>query len=133
MTFSKQSISKGAYNVTDLEWELHRFCCRKNCLVVGIASRLLKYFENNYICKDLITFADLRWSAGDLYNKLGFTFEYKTKPSYWYFKNKKRLHRFALRKTFNDPVNKTEIEIRKEEGWNRIWDCGNLKYEMEVR
>jgi len=43
-------------------------------------------------------------------------------------KKQERIHRFALRKNSTDPKDQTEWEIRKSQGWNRIWDCGNLKY-----
>jgi len=39
-----------------------------------------------------------------------------------------RTHRFALRKQPEEPKDKTEWELRQEQGWNRIWDCGNLKF-----
>ena len=128
MTFAKPSIAKGSRTKKDLVWELHRFCSRKNVRVVGGASKLLKYFERNYDWKELFSYADRRWSDGNLYEKLGFTFDSNTDPNYWYFKNKKRIHRFALRKNMEDDRNLTEWENRKLNGWDRIWDCGNIKY-----
>ena len=97
--------------------------------IVGIASKLLKYFERNYIWTRIFSYADRRWSDGNVYYKLGFKFTGKIKPNYWYIKNNKRKHRFSLRKLKGDPKDITEWELRKSQGWNRIWDCGNLRFE----
>jgi hypothetical protein len=61
-----------------------------------------------------------------------------TEPNYFYFKKGeyKRHHRFRFRKnvlkkklqTFD--INKTEYQNMLENGWLRIWDCGNIKYEL---
>jgi len=127
MTFSHGNIAKGSKNI-DKVWELNRFCSKINYRVVGISSKLLKYFERNYTWDGIFSYADRRWFSGDLYNNLGFEFNNNTSPNYWYFKNNKRMHRFGLRKTMDDPKNVTEWEIRKSQGYNRIWDCGNLKF-----
>ena len=127
MTFSKSSIAKGSKN-KEGTWELHRFCSKLNTRVIGIASKLLKYFERSYEWKELFSYADRRWSDGSLYEKIGFSLVGNTKPNYWYIKNKKRTHRFALRKNKKDIKELTEWENRQLQGWDRIWDCGNLKY-----
>lgn len=128
MTFSKLSISKGAKTTTG-RCELHRFCSKIGYRVVGIASKLLKYFERNYKFKEIISYADRRWSDGNVYNKLGFSLVHKTKPNYWYFNGtKKRIHRFSKRKMPDEPKYVSEWQLRKSAGWNRIWDCGNLKF-----
>jgi len=129
MTFSKPSVSKGFNNYKEGVWELSRFCSKINYHIVGIASKLLKHFERNYEYNEIFSYADRRWSVGNLYEKLGFNFIKKTQPNYWYLKGQNRVHRFALRKTKDDPQDQTEWEIRKSQGHNRIWDCGNLKYE----
>jgi hypothetical protein len=130
MTFAKPSLSKGYSNYSAGVFELSRFCSKLNYNVVGIASKLLKYFRNNYSWSLMFSYADRRWSNGNLYNKIGFEFDSITKQNYWYFRggDTKRSHRFVLRKKHDEPKDITEWEIRKSQGWNRIWDCGNLKY-----
>lgn len=128
MTFSKPSIAKGSKNEKDV-WELNRFCSKINHQVIGIASKLLKFFERNYDWRSIFSYADRRWSDGNLYKKIGFEFSHNSKPNYWYIKGIKRIHRFSLRKTKDDPKNLTEWAIRMSQGWNRIWDCGSIKYE----
>jgi hypothetical protein len=130
MTFSRPSIAKG-YRPDKNKYELHRFCSKLNFKIIGIASKLLKYFKVNYAFSTLYTYADRRWSIGNLYDKLGFTFSYNTKPNYWYFKNnKKRIYRYTLRKSTCSNIKLTEKENRILEGYNIIWDCGNKKYEL---
>lgn len=130
MTFSKPNISKGHKKYLDLVWELSRFCSHKDIRVVGIASKLLKHFKKNYRWDRIFSYADRRWSNGNLYKQLEFRFVGNTPPNYWYFKGMNRLHRFALRKKENDFTDQTEWQLRQSQGWNRIWDCGNLKFEI---
>lgn len=129
MTFSKGKISKGSKSNKNI-WELSRFCTDYNYNCIGLGGKLLNYFKNNYKWEKIFTYADKRWSNGDLYYTLGFKYTGDTKPNYWYIDlNKpKRIHRFALRKRENS--NLTEHEIRRQEGYYRIWDCGNMKFEM---
>jgi len=130
MTFSSPSIAKGARNKKLNVWELSRFCSKLNCRVIGGASKLFKYFERNYQWQQIFSYADRRWSDGNLYEKLGFDFDGYTVPNYWYFKSKNciRTHRFVLRKKSDEPKDQTEWQIRQKEGWNRIWDCGNFRF-----
>jgi len=131
MTFSKGNISKGSKYVKNV-WELNRFCSNYNFHIPGIASKLLKYFKRNYEWKEIFSYADLRWSNGNLYYKLGFDLISITSPNYWYLAKDsiERIHRFSLRKRPNEPKDITEMVLRTKEGYRRIWDCGNLKFRM---
>jgi hypothetical protein len=134
MTFSVSNISKGAkkYKGKKHVWELNRFCIKHGYHIPGMASKFLKHFKNIYKWQIIFSYADLRWSEGNVYYKLGFILDSKTQPNYFYFKeNKIRKHRFGLRKRPDEPKNRTEMEIRNEEGFFRIYDCGNLKFVME--
>ena len=132
MTFSKPSIAKGARTDDLTIWELNRFCSKENYRVIGGASKLLKYFERNYHWKKIFSYADRRWSIGNVYEKLNFKLVESVRPNYWYIRNQQRLHRFNLRKKYDDDKHLTEWDIRKAQGWNRIWDCGNLRYQKEL-
>jgi len=126
MTFCKNNISRKNYN----SWELNRFCSLLNTTVVGGASKLFSYFKKNYNIDTVISYADRRWSSGDIYKLLGFKCDRNTFPNYWYFlpNELKRINRYTLRKTSKDDPNKTEKEIREDQGYYRIWDCGNSKW-----
>jgi len=138
MTLGKKRIAMGSKNNNDDEYEMLRFCNSINTTVIGSASKLLNYFIKTYNPKLIISYADRRYSNGNLYKKLGFDFIGNTKPNYWYFKKNeiKRIHRFVYRKDvlikngYN--ADKTEIEIMYENGFLRIFDCGNIKFELNL-
>lgn len=129
MTFSKQSVAKGSKHRNNY-WELSRFCSKINYSVVGGASKLLKYFEKHYFWIKIVSYADRRWSDGNVYYKLGFTFDKFTKPNCWYFKNHEinRVRKFVFCKDFDKYENVTEWKLKQKESYNRIWDCGNYKF-----
>ena len=125
MTFGKSRFSK--------EFELLRFCNKLNTNVVGGASRLFKYFLNNHSeISEIISFADRRWSIGNMYEKLGFNLIQKTPPSYFYIIDNNRYNRFNFQKhkliTDENKANLTEHGIMLANDIFRIYDCGNLKY-----
>ena len=71
-----------------------------------------------------------------MYENLGFKLKSISKPNYFYFRNDlKRYHRVTFQKhKLKNKLNsfdpdKTEVENMTENGWRRIWDCGNLVYE----
>jgi len=131
MTFSHGSLAKGVKKQDPLVWELNRFCSKSDFVISGIASKLLEYFKKNYDWKEIFSYADRRWSDGDLYQKLGFELVSKTEPNYWYVDGFKRIHRFALRKRPKEPKDVPEWVLRSGEGYMRVWDCGSLKFVIE--
>jgi len=130
MTFSHGSLAKGVKKQDPLVWELNRFCTHSDFVVSGIASRLLEYFKRNYDWHKIFSYADRRWSDGNLYEKLGFELEHVTQPNYWYIRDFQRTHRFALRKRPDEPKDIPEYILRLQEGYIRVWDCGNLKFRL---
>ena len=127
MTFSYGNISKGSKNIEGI-YELSRFCSDYNYHIPGIASKLLEYFKRNYEWKEIYSYADRRWSDGNLYYKIGFELYNITKPNYWYVKGFNRIHRFNLRKRSDEPKEIPEYILRSKEGYFRIWDCGHYKF-----
>jgi len=133
MSFAKQSLSKGNKNFDNNVWELSRFCSKYT--VVGGAGKLLSHFKKHYEWDKIISFADRRWSIGNLYNTLGFSFVGYTKKNYWYINRKTRKkireHRFKYRKDKIGHLGEgTEWDIMQSLGYTRIWDCGNMKFEL---
>ena len=126
MTFANPNIAKGGKKTHGVE--LNRFCSLLNTTVVGGANKLFAHYCNVYNPSMVFTYSDRRWNTGEIYSKLGFEFEYFTRPNYWYISGVKRLHRFGLRKNKDDDQSLTEWQNRQAQGWNRIWDCGNAKY-----
>ena len=115
------------------EWELLRFCNKLNTNVVGAASKLFKYFLMMNNPSNVVSYADRRWSSGNLYNKLGFTLYNKSKPSYYYVIGDKKYYRFNYRKSvlmekYGCPQDMSEHDFCKSMKWYRIYDCGCLCY-----
>jgi hypothetical protein len=91
---------------------------------------------NNYDVKSIVTYSDKRLFTGKLYENLGMTFVNNTPPGYHYFhkndgtpierthfqkhKLKEKLEKFDSQLT--------EWENMQLNGYDRIWDCGHLKY-----
>jgi hypothetical protein len=131
MTFIK---SRKSIAIQENSFELNRFCNKLNTNVIGGASKLFKYFIKNYQPKEVISFADRRYSNGGLYEILGFDLIKKNPPSYFVFKPNQmiRHHRFNYRKDilikYGFDSNKTEFEILHEIGMYKIYDSGNMKF-----
>lgn len=134
LTLSKPRYSKKC------EYEIYRFCNKLNTRVVGGASKMFKYFVNNYNPTSVITYADRRFGEGYLYEKMGFSFTHNSLPNYKYFKQgQTSLHsrvKFQKHKLSNllesfDP-SLTEWENMVNNGYDRIWDCGNAVWEWHA-
>lgn len=130
MTFGKSRFSK------QYEYELIRYCSIKNTIVVGGASKLLKYFELNYKPKSLVSYANRRWSVGNVYETLGFTFSHNSTPNYFYFKerslilesrNKFQKHKLNSKLDAFDE-NLSETVNMFNNGYRKIFDSGNKVY-----
>lgn len=134
MTFgrARRSKWKGCDN-----FELLRFCTKLNYTVVGGASKLLKYFERNYKPNLLVSYANRRWSQGNVYEKLGFKFIENTPPNYFYFKGgdgskllsreQFQKHKLKTKLEIFDP-NLTETQNMYNNNYRKIYDCGNKVY-----
>lgn len=126
--------------ITNKDWELTRFATNYNYRYQGVGGKLFKYFIRNYNPKNVISFADRRWTINpnnNLYTNLGFELVSITKPDYRYYNSKidkfKRFHKFSfnknkLSKLYGFPLTMTEKEMAIEAGFDRIWDCGLFKY-----
>lgn len=119
------------------EWELLRFCVKLGYHVPGAAGKLLKHFEKSDNPKSLVSYADRRWSIGNLYKKLGFTLDHISSPDYWYFndyssmvlKSRMQFQKHLLKSILkNFDETKTEVENMRANGYHRIFDCGNYVF-----
>jgi hypothetical protein len=135
MTFSRPKLSHGPKN----GWELSRFASSK--FVVGGASRLLTHFQRDHNPEMIYTYANRRWSKKNesMYTKIGFDFVHETDPNYWYFQPESPNnlhHRFGFRKSkLKDKLEDFDPDLTEWEnmvlhGWDRVWDCGHLKFEL---
>lgn len=134
MTFGdvRKNLGRNRENGT---YELLRYSSKQGINVIGGPSKLLKYFIKNIKPNKIITYADRRWSRGNLYEKLNFKFIRNTKPSYFYVINDKRKNRFGFRKDiliskYGCTKEETEHSFCLKKHWYRIYDCGTKHYEM---
>jgi ribosomal protein L30E len=127
---SVMSFKKGEKSRKQSGWEISRYASKNNISVIGGAQRLFKQFVLDNNPEEIISYADLRWGDGSIYSALGFEKLEPTVPGYWYFKtaDRIRIHRFKLRKKKDEPEDQTEVELRRAQGFHRIWDCGHNKY-----
>jgi len=134
MTFSKLRLPISGKNGRDNKdiYELTRFCSILDTVVVGGASKVMRYFLKNYHPIRIETYSDNFISSGDLYNKLGFKYSHTSNPGYWYVIDGIRSHRFNWRKQklvkLGYNKNKTEEEIMSELGRYRVYNAGNKKW-----
>lgn len=120
------------------QYELLRFCNKLNTNVIGGASKLFKHFIRTYRPNNIVSYADRRWSVGNLYYILGFELYNISRPNYFYVIGYERKNRFNFRKRilvdkYNCPADKSEREFCKEQGWYRIYDCGCYCFEWKKR
>ena len=127
-------------NIKNTGWELTRFATDYHYIINGIGGKIFKHFLKKYSPQTVYSFADRRWTLNindNLYTKLGFIIEKINRPDYKYYNEKinryKRIHKLrfnkqSLSKKYGFPTTMTEIEMAKELGYDRIWDCGLIKY-----
>lgn len=105
---------------------LERYAAKDS--VLDHCTVLFNKFVKDYSPTSIISYMDLRWETDELYNRLGFMHLGVTLPNYWYVKGTARIHRHKLRLTEAESHN-NEYELRKQQGYKRIWDCGYGKWE----
>ena len=121
-------------------WNLNRFATDNKYICCGLGSKMFNYFIKTYCPISVRSFADYRWTLdgkNNLYTKLGFELEYLLRPGYTYFNQninkhlrlrRERFKKSNLNKKYGFPMTMTELEMTKELGYDRIWDCGLFKY-----
>ncbi len=138
MSFGPLRISTGNKSKENC-YELYRFVTAKNFSIPGGASKLFKHFIKRFNPKQIISFADRRWSTNikdNLYIKLGFKFKSISKPDYFYIKGRKRIHRFNFTKQklkeIGCPDNMTEHKFMNSLNYFQLYDSGQLVYEYNL-
>ena len=121
---------------TDGSYELLRFSNKQNMTVVGGASKLFNHFVKQVNPCDIISYADRRWSMGNLYEQLNFKFSHESEPNYFYIIGNERKNRFGFRKDiliskYGCLPNDTEHNFCLNQGWYRIYDCGTKVYKWK--
>ena len=130
MTFGKSRFNK------DFDWELLRNCSSLNTIVRGGFSKLLNYFKKNYK-GSIVSYGNKRWTS-KLKNVYGNELINVSDPNYFYFlkgdfelMSRLQFQKHKLKdklKVFDE--NLTETENMYNNGYRKIYDCGNLVYKL---
>lgn len=126
MTFCKSRFN------SSYEWELSRFANKQGINVIGGFSRLLKWFRE-YYNGNIVSYADRRYSNGNVYLKNGFDIIRINSPSYYYVDKNclKRYNRMRFQKKLIGAYDCTEYEKARELGYNKIYDCGTICFGLQ--
>ena len=132
MTFGKPRFNE------EYEWQLIRYASKLGCQVIGGAGKLLKYFQRNYNPKNIISYADRRYSNGKLYYALGFQFLEDSKPNYWWCRGNVKLTRYQCQKHKLSRILGDNFDQKlsqslnmKNNGYIKVFDCGNMVFEKK--
>lgn len=109
--------------VDSYEWV--RFASLPQYRIVGGMGRLLKAFEEDVHPQDIMSYADREWSAGAVYERLGF---HKTGevPPVWFLVDPLTWQRISVKKVQNDRACRG-IGL-SDAGYYRIANLGSIKY-----
>lgn len=131
-------LRKGAGGQGSVDWELTRYATKSGYSVIGGFSKCLAFFKRQINTEKIVSYGDLRYIDRDnnVYLKNGFKQTRVNGPTYDYVKGNKRWHRFNFRKeviakrfAWVYDSRKTEREMMLELGYERIYNCGTIRYE----
>ncbi len=114
-------------------FELVRFANLSGYIAVGGLGKLLNHFIKEVKPDDIMSYADLDWSSGTSYEKLGFQLDSITPPQIFWINPQEKI-RYYPHKLPQELVNesikrKLPIEeILAEKKYYRFFNSGNLKY-----
>ncbi|NBR23854.1 MAG: hypothetical protein EBU08_08820 [Micrococcales bacterium] len=116
--------------------ELLRFASKLNTNVRGGFSKILNHIKKVHSGVQIVSYADLRYSTGAVYEKHGTKIR-ETAPGYFWCDTKKivRIPRYSTQKSklskllgsAYDPM-KSEIDNMNMAGYVQIWDAGHRLY-----
>lgn len=124
MGFGKRKIGRNSND----RYELLRFC---NAIGINVMGAFTKLFKNSGLTdKPMVSYADISWGYGSVYEKVGFINTGWSKPNYWYVIDGCRYHRYTFRKSelikmgYDPQLTEMQIMDGRQDAL-RIYDCGN--------
>ena len=121
------------------EYVLLRFCSILNTNIIGGVSKLFQYFIKTHQPQKIISYCDKRYCDDLSYIETGMVYSHDTQPNYYYVNNIdcKREEDYSHQKDVLKKIglyeNKNEIEIMKERGVYKVYDCGYKVYKYESK
>ena len=132
------SLGEPRYN-KKYDLEVVRFCGIVDTIVMGGFSKLVSYAIKNLNAKSIISYVDRRYFSGSGY--VGWKFIRCTPPSFDYVNpnhsrrfNREMFQKHKLKTKFPEHYldDLTEWQIMQCVKYDRIWDCGQLVYELKL-
>lgn len=118
------------------ENELVRCCSLLNTQVTGGLSKLVAHFVRTTDIRNFVSYVDRRYFAGRGYATAGFRLESISQPNYFYWigsgteiHSRHKFQKHKLKKVLDqyDPT-LSERDNMINNGYHRIYDCGNFKF-----
>lgn len=117
------------------DWELLRYCDKDNVSIIGGAEKLFEQFIRTNNPKSVVSYINISKYIGEVYSKLNFKASETDiiPPNYVWIRGNEVLTRYQTQKhklldsglgIYGD----TEDEIMEALGYERIYDCGNIRY-----
>lgn len=137
------TITKSRYK-SKAEYELYRYCVASGWNVKFGFERLFKNYLKILDLKEgdrIISYCDRTYNQCKVYTKNGFKYSHSSEPNYKWVKglnwlSRESCQRHKLAKRFNKEKyqNKTWTEktIMENEGYLRVYDCGNKVFMYQV-
>lgn len=124
------SVSKPSRAHTKHKAIINRMSTKQGITVSGGVSKAFAYLGQIMDIKNLVSHCDLRYSNGKIYDTMGFKLINETKYTPHYVKGHNRYRNQSLAKTDVEKLTgKTEVELRREQGYRRIFDCGHQTWQ----
>lgn len=134
-----ECVAAMGFTVSGSVATLNRFATSKK--IPGGFSKLLKAAIGQHPeWTQILSFADLRWSEGDVYKQAGFKLDATLPPDYQYTRGAERIHKFNFRHKHlsrrlgesYDPT-RSETENTKQAKWFKIYDCGKQRWILDIK
>ena len=114
------------------KYELSRYATSSH--VIGGFGKLLAHFKHTNEWDQVVSFADIRWSDGRLYETTGWHLDSILPPDYYWVKSGTRFHKFGFRhkhlqsKLQHYDPRLSENDNCKSNGYVKIYNCGLKRY-----
>ena len=121
--------------------EIVRFSTDVDYIIPGLFSKFVSHYVKCYnFIGTIHSFSDNCHSDGNLYRQAGFIIHSRVAPGYSYThggrprENRQRFMKNKIAKRFGiSTEGKTEWQLMQELGYDRVWDCGKIKWVKEIR
>lgn len=136
LSLKDEIVMAMSFTKTRTGWSLNRMSTKLDTQVIGGASKLFKNFVKIYNPEEVVTFADLMYSYGDVYPILGFDLVSQNPPKHYYTDGKAIIHcrnfqKSKLKKILGrlyEPDKTEKYNVLKHTTLRILWDSGKLKF-----